>query len=278
MKQLIKKIFGLWILCALLAACGAAVGAGGDASAEQQTLLTPDGAGPVADAAQPTDDAALADDAVTLGDAAPVGDGAQPGADASDAAVPTDGAPRADAFDESPAVCGGCFLGAACVPSTPMACGSNSACVRCPTPRVPECQEATCTDGACGIRNLPNGTGCTGGVCVAGACYACGTSDNECCPAGNRCNPGLTCVAATGSTFQYCTGCGAAGQACCGSGVGTVTSGGSMPVARNPGGTCNAGLSCNAEGACTCGGLGEACCTGFTCREGRCRHDGTCGV
>lgn len=260
MKQLIKKIFGLWILCTLLAACGVAVGAGGDA-------------------AQPTDDAALADDAVTLGDAAPVGDGAQPGADASDAAVPTDGAPRADAFDESPAVCGGCFLGAACVPSTPMACGLNSACVRCPAPRVPECQEATCEGGVCGVRNVPDGTGCTGGVCLRGGCNRCGTNDTACCPAGNRCNPGLTCVAEVGSSFQYCTPCGGLDGACCGGpGVGTVTRVGAARVVRNPGGTCNAGLSCNAEGACTCGGLGEACCTGFTCREGRCRRDGTCGI
>lgn len=254
MQHLINKFFGLWILCVLLSACGAAVSVGGDANAEQQPFVATDGADPEADAASDA-----ASDAV------------------SDADI-TDGARRPDTFDEAPAVCGGCFLGAACVPSTPMACGSNSACVRCPTPRVPECQEATCIDGACGIRNLPDGTGCTGGVCSRGACYRCGTNDNECCPAGNRCNPGLTCVSPAGSTFQYCTDCGAAGQACCGSGVGTVTSGGSMPVARNPGGTCNAGLSCNGEGACTCGGLGEACCTGFTCREGRCRHDGTCGT
>jgi len=247
MNSLIKKVFTLWIICTLLAACGVATSPldeeeMGDASSEAQPIVT--------------------DDAAVQADAAPTGDAAS--------------AP--DAREDASSACNGCFLGATCVPSTPVACGSNSACVRCPAPSVPECQEATCEGGACGIRNLRDGTGCTGGVCARGACNRCGTNDTECCVAGNRCNPGLTCVAAAGSTFQYCIGCGSAGQACCGNGVGTVTSGGSMLVARNPGGTCGVGLSCNAEGACTCGGVGEACCTGAVCREGRCRRDGTCGV
>lgn len=247
--RVLKSLFTLWILFVLVG-CGVSTGpldpdnddaAGADASSESQQLVTEDGAIVDRDAQAPADQT-------------------QP---------PPDGATGQ---------CNGCFLGTQCVPSTPVACGSNSACVRCPAPRVPECQEATCLEGACGVRNVPDGTGCTGGVCLGGACNLCGSNDTACCAAGNRCNPGLTCVAAAGSSFEYCTRCGGAGQACCATGVGTVTSGGSMPIARSPGGTCDPGLSCNAEGACTCGGLGEACCTGFTCRQGRCRHDGTCGT
>jgi len=244
--NIIKKFFSLWVLCLLSAACGVVISPGDDAG-EDQFPVTPDDGATESDAAQV--DAARASDASTP----PAVDG--------------------------PAACLGCFLGAACVPSTPMQCGSNSACVRCPAPRVPDCQEATCESGACAIRNRPDGTGCTGGVCVAGACQMCGTNDTACCTAGNRCNPGLTCVAEVGSSFQYCTPCGALDGACCGGPrVGTITRVGTARIVRNPGGSCGTTLTCNAGGACSCGLLGELCCPGSMCREGRCRHDGTCGV
>lgn len=238
--ETIKKLFGLWILVSVFAACGvASVSEEQDASSDHAQMILEDGA--------------------VSGDAAPES--------------------GADAFDEAPAVCNGCFLGAACVPSTPMACGSNSACVRCSVPPAIECQEATCEDGQCGVRNLPDGTGCTGGVCLAGACNQCGANNQWCCPAGNACNPGLACMtSASDSTYHYCVQCGTEGKACCGNGPGSTTVVDGRPVHRNPGGTCNPGLACNAEGACACGHLGETCCGGSSCYEGRCRHDGTCGV
>lgn len=236
---LIENRFVLSALFVVAAACSASAGTGGDAA------RVPEG-----------DAAAMPDTTLLWGDV-------------MDVEVP----PRDSGVD---AVCSGCFLGAACVPASPTQCGFNSACVRCAPPPVAECQEATCDDGVCSVRNVPDGTGCTGGVCLRGGCNRCGTNDTACCPAPNRCNPGLTCVA-NDISFQYCVPCGALGAACCG-GVGTVRTVGGVPVARNPGGTCDVSLSCNAEGACSCGALGEACCTGSMCREGRCRRDGTCGT
>lgn len=250
-------LFRLYIIClGLVAACGVA--------------LTPP---PSVDGATPT-----MGDVTTPPPADVAGvDAAASDVDAAAVDAAADGAADVEPpFEEAPRTCPGCFLGASCVPSTPTACGLNSACIRCPAPRVPECQEATCENGGCGIRNVPDGTGCTGGVCIRGACNRCGSNDTMCCPAPGRCNPGLTCVQNEGR-FQYCVPCGTLGTACCG-GVGTVMTIGGVPVSRNPGGTCDPGLVCNAQGACSCGALGEQCCPGSVCREGRCRLDGRCGV
>lgn len=167
--------------------------------------------------------------------------------------------------------------GSASDSSSPVADGSapvEASCGSCPAVPDSQCADPVCENGRCGVRNLPDGTGCPGGACIVGRCNRCGTDQQQCCPGTSRCNPGLTCVR-NDAAFEYCVGCGGAGQACCG-GLGVAHDPG--PTFTNPGGSCNAGLSCNAGGTCSCGLIGQACCEGNTCSEGRCFRDGRCGT
>ena len=109
--------------------------------------------------------------------------------------------------------CNDCFTGAVCFGEGPefscaRRCTSQcqSAC-ECPTPDN-QCQRATCTNGVCGVENVPDGTSCndvnactidvcTAGVCVSTAIECCGdpcTTDDDCCD-GATCSRGGICTA-----------------------------------------------------------------------------------
>jgi hypothetical protein len=89
--------------------------------------------------------------------------------------------------------------GTACICRTPS---------QCPPPSV--CQQATCANGECGVRDAPNGTRCQtaqgSGICCGGTCEVAACTDNSQCPA--------TAPVCSGGVCHHPYGCTAVLDAC----------------------------------------------------------------
>jgi hypothetical protein len=152
-------------------------------------------------------------------------------------------------------------MGLGCTEDGGKYCNGNGQCVvcldasQCPQP-TSGCVKATCTNGACGMQNLMDGTACTdsgGKVCSSGTCVAC--IQNSDCSTGNVCQ-GNKCI----------------GQCSDGMKDGTETDidcgGGSCPACPT-GDTCVANSDCVSTDACT-GGKCTACGSNYNQPCGSC--------
>ena len=107
-----------------------------------------------------------------------------------------------------------CIAGGSCQNGTCQGGTAVTGCCRsasdCPTPTNP-CQEATCTNNVCGVRNRPDTTSCddlnpctTGSTCLSGVCQG-GAAVANCCRSASDCpTPTNPCQRATCSASNVC--------------------------------------------------------------------------